>query len=273
MSTDAGTGNNWCREHAEDLVMYLYDELTPHGREAVEAHVGSCAACREEIASNRRALGTIDEAHLKRMATFGLPAWSDVEDEFAATLPPMPLPVRRHALPVFAKAASIVLLAGAAFVAGRQWDSIGSIVSNAPETQIAARTAPATETEMAPLPSSATAGDRMRAFSDRTHNYFQRSMLVLLEFANADHIGDMGMRAASRTLLRESEGARRVAGQIHDERIQDLVAELEDILTRIASNNLTADERSALREEVDDLIARLELSAPSHRVAQGRTRT
>lgn len=272
MSTDAGTGN-WCREHAEDLVLYLYDELTPHAREAVEAHAASCAACREEIASNRRALGTVDEAHLKGMATYALPAWSDVEDELAATLPPMPLPARRHVLPVFAKAASVVLLAGAAFVAGRQWDSIGSIVSNGPATEIGGRTAAATQSEALPLPSTATAGDRMRAFSDRTHGYFQRSMLVLLEFANADPIGDTSMRAASRTLLRESEGARRVAGQIHDERIQDLVAELEDILTRIASNNLTAEERAALREEVDDLIARLELSAPSHRVAQGRTRT
>lgn len=265
--------NTGCQDHAENLVLYLYDELAQPERAATEAHLGVCGECREELRSSRDALQTIDAARLKEMTTYQLPAWDDVEDEIITSLPPLPVPARPQHFSALAKAASIVLLAGAAFLAGRQWDSIGAIVTTGPSSRESTPANPLAGADAAPLPVAASPGDRMRAFSERTHGYFQRSRLVLLEFANADQITDTTMRAASRNLLREAPTARRVAGQIHDERIEDLVTALEQVLTRIAANGLTAEERVALRVDVEDVIARLELTAPSERIAQERART
>lgn len=265
--------NTGCQDHSEDLVLYLYDELAPPEREALDTHLAICGECREELRSSRDALQTIDTARLKNMATYRLPAWDDVEDEIVTSLPPLPMPARPLHFSALAKAASIVLLAGAAFLAGRQWDSIGAIVTTGTSSRESTPANPLAGADVAPLPAAASPGDRMRAFSEQTHGYFQRSRLVLLEFANADQTADTTMRAASRNLLREAPTARRVAGQIHDERIEDLVAALEQVLTRIASNDFTAEERVALRANVEDVLARLELTAPSERLAQERART
>jgi len=271
------TRNTRCQELGEDLVLHLYDELSEAERTALDSHLAVCNDCREELRSSRDALQTIDGARINQMATFRLPSWDDLEDELAYSLAPLPLaatPRRFGGMSTMAKAASILLLAGGAFIAGLQWNSIAAaIVQTASTSRMAQPPHPLDGTGAAPLPAVASAGDRMRAFAEQTHGYFQRSRLVLLEFANSDQISDGTMSAASRNLLRETASARRVAGQIHDERIQDLVVTLEEILTRIASNDTDAAERARLRSDVEDLLGRLELTAPPERFAQERSRT
>jgi len=273
------TRNTRCQELGEDLVLHLYDELSEAERTALDSHLAICNDCREELRSSRDALQTIDSARIDQMATFRLPSWDDLEDELAFSLAPLPLaakPRRFGGMSTMAKAASILLLAGGAFIAGLQWNSIAdAIVQTASTSRTAQPPHPldGTASGAAPLPAVASAGDRMRAFTEQTHGYFQRSRLVLLEFANSDQISDGTMSAASRNLLRETASARRVAGQIHDERIQDLVVTLEEILTRIASNDTDAAERARLRSDVEDLLGRLELTAPPERFAQERSRT
>lgn len=272
------TRNTRCQELGEDLVLHLYDELTQAERTALDSHLAVCNDCREELRSSREALQTIDGARINQMATFRLPSWDDLEDELAFSLAPLPLaatPRRFGGMSTMAKAASILLLAGGSFIAGLQWNSISdAIVQTASTSRMAQPPHPLDDTASgaAPLP-VASAGDRMRAFAAQTHGYFQRSRLVLLEFANSDQISDSTMSAASRNLLRETPSVRRVAGQIRDERIQDLVVTLEEILTRIASNDSDAAERARLRSDVEDLLGRLELTAPPERFAQERSRT
>jgi hypothetical protein len=268
-----------CQELGEVLVLSLYEELPPAERASLEAHLDTCDACRADLRASRSAIETVDSARLDAMATFRLPTWDELEDEMITSLPPVMAPARAHAFSVFAKAASIVLLAAAAFLAGRQWDGIaGAVVTAGGPARLAQPTHPldGAGSPVASLPSEASPGERMRAFTEQTHGYFQRGRLVLLEFANTDQISgfaDGTMRTASRTLLRDSAAARRVAGQIRDERIQDLVVALEEILTRIAANDSDPAERARLRVDVEDVLGRLELTAPPERLAQERSRT
>ena len=46
-------------DNKDDLVAYLYDEVTPAEREAIKTHVAACAACRQEIDDLRGVRGRL----------------------------------------------------------------------------------------------------------------------------------------------------------------------------------------------------------------------
>ncbi len=96
----------------EQLVGYLYDELGAAERRTFEAHLGTCAECRAEVAGLRQT-----RQHLT--------TWSPPQPEFTfhiargAAPAPAPEPRRFDLVPrwALAAAASLLLLAGAAAIA------------------------------------------------------------------------------------------------------------------------------------------------------------
>lgn len=94
----------------ELIVGYLYDELPAADRQAVEAHVGTCAECRLEL----------EELRATRLH---LALWAPPEPELGfrvirgGSAPAQALP-RRRLLPAFAfAAAAVIVLAAAASIA------------------------------------------------------------------------------------------------------------------------------------------------------------
>ncbi|HET9480787.1 MAG TPA: hypothetical protein VFP98_03450, partial [Candidatus Polarisedimenticolia bacterium] len=84
-----------------------------------------------------------------------------------------------------------------------------------------------------------------RRFSEQTNDYLLRSHLVLLEVANADSVpASPGLKQASIGLLRDTKLARQVAGELDDERLQTLVAEIESVMREIASLSGSDDSES-----------------------------
>jgi hypothetical protein len=125
----------------ELLVAFLYDELDPSAKRTFEAHVASCAECRDEIAELRATRGQIA-------------LWTPPEPDLgfrlirgAAAPPPPPPPPRFRIAPAWglAAAALLVLAVGAAIAnldvrydaAGLSvrtgWQHVGDAPSAAPQ--------------------------------------------------------------------------------------------------------------------------------------------
>jgi hypothetical protein len=127
----------------------------------------------------------------------------------------------RPALGWWMKAAAAIAIAGASFLAGTRFPSL--VRRDAPGPVRPAQGQP----ESAPL----DAESQVRAFSERTGGYLNRSRLVLLEIANAETASQSGMlQEITRKLLRESREAHQVADQMADPRFEEIVARLEGIL-------------------------------------------
>ena len=95
----------------EQLVAYLYDELSAAERAAFDVHLKTCADCRDEVGALRDT-----RAHLR--------TWSPPQPEFTFHIAPGPRPVtvvpkRLAFVPrwAMAAAASLLVLAGAAAIA------------------------------------------------------------------------------------------------------------------------------------------------------------
>jgi len=258
---------------SEQLLLYLYDELAPDQRAPVEAHLRECEACRLELASLRETLATVDSAGLAEMATFDAPGeWHEIRERLAKPalrLLPAPTPV----LSLLAKAAAILVLAGVSFVVGRNWEDLALGLGLVPSPEAASSAVG--EGQVSP---PATRAEGMALFTERTHGYLNRSRMVLLEFANAQEAPDsVFLRQASRTLLEENSYARLVAGEIEDQRLEELLDDLGRILREISTLTQPGDTRAVDRIRTylnnSGLLDQLEiLSTPVGRIASRRSR-
>ncbi len=261
-----------CGSLEQDLILFLYDDLTADRRAELERHLRACSGCSEDVASFRLVLDTINEAGLGQTAEQEAPgAWPPlralIEEAGASSRRPW-------VAPLF-KAAAIVLLAVGTFILGANWYAI------APESLRTAFDfgAPAPiglldgQASGSGVPRDQDAGWSLRVFSEETNGYLDRTRLVLLELANTGgNPMPAPIREASRNLLRENSHARLVAGRIEDPRIQELVGQLEGILREIAQLSDTGDTRNLerIRAYVNEsgVLLQLEIfSAASDRLA------
>ena len=274
MNEHGAEGVIGCRGRQQDLILDLYEELSAPDRRELEAHVGQCVRCRDELSGFRLTFRAIDEAGLRETATIARPGdWTALERKLLAEQS------RWHArispAPLLVKAAAVILVAGASFVAGRQWETIETTLM--PAQGITGSTPGEAPTE-GDLEAMDTA-ERFQAFSERTNGYLDRSRLVLLEFANAEPASaPPELRAASRSLLREYRVARQVADQMADQRLEGLLVELENVLREIArltdQGDMQTIDRIRARLDESGLIEQLEiLSILPNRLAQRRPRT
>ncbi len=271
-ASDAGAGPP-CDSLQQDLLLYLYEDLPPARHSEIRVHLGTCGRCREELESFRATLGAVDAAGLFREATVEDPgSWAALERRIRLSegnarrgLPP--------AARFLLRAAAIVAVAALAFIAGRRWDTL--------EPQLAGVLPGALRpVEALPPPhvGRMESQSALQVFSRRTNDYLDRSKLVLLEFANTEEALDSpALRQASRNLAQESRVARRVAGEVADRRLEDLVTELGRILLEISRLSGPKDMATINRIRADldasGLLDRLEImSAGAPHVPQGRRR-
>jgi len=269
-----GSQSMGCAFTRQDLLPYLYEDLPAGRRESLDGHLATCARCRAELASFRETLGAVSDARLPERVAAAMPAdwpavWASLRDRI---LSEAAAPVAGRGISPLLKAAAVLLVAGASFAVGRQWDTLTSLGGPVPVQPMTGRTvAP----DASQTPEDAAA--RLQLFSEQTHGYLNRSRLVLMEFANARETGDSRLvREASNNLLRETKAARRVAGQISDPRIEDLLAQVETLLGEIArlSDSGDATTVNRIKNEVHEsgVLDQLELlSFPAPRVAQERS--
>jgi hypothetical protein len=257
MTSDVERNQASCGRQESDLLLLLYGDLDDAARRELEAHARTCASCASSLLSLKSVLDTVGSAHLKQRATVEFPgSWTSLR---ASLL--LASPSRGHAWwKGAARAAAILLLAGASFAVGRlthPWQP---------------SQAPAERDAGARLDSAG----RLALFSQRTNDYLDRSRMVLLELANGDvQPGRLSLSQASTTLLQENPEARRVAREVADRRLQELVAELETILGQIVQLH-DAVQADRIRTYVNNsgVLEQLEiLSAQPHRLAQERRRT
>ncbi|HKY32067.1 MAG TPA: hypothetical protein VJV23_05980 [Candidatus Polarisedimenticolia bacterium] len=210
-----------CGTSEQDLVLLLYGELEETARRGVSSHAAACDACRDRLDALRAAFALVERSGFGQRRPEDLASqWAPLRARLAAESRPS----GRYGslLPLLAKAAAVLVLAGASFWVGRVWDGGSLMPGRHPGDAVSGE---------APLDGQA----RLLAFSERTNDYLDRSRLVLLELSNGELSTDsMALSQASRTLLRENPAARRVARQIADQRLQDLVEEIESILSQIS---------------------------------------
>lgn len=257
------TGSGSCKSFEQDLVLHLYGELPDDRSTAIEGHLGSCASCNEELGSFRSTLDMIDSAGLAEMVARAEPGdWSSLRER----LLDLRSPARTAWTGQLLKAAAIILVVGASFILGRNWDSLapGNPASAGADTSIGVD-----------VPSRFQDGSwRLRVFSEQTNGYLNRTRLVLLELANTDGNPVPGtIRNASLNLLKENAHARQVAHRVRDPLIEGLLDELATILDQIAKASDEDDHISTqrLRTYVNDsgVLLQLEImSAASDRVAE-----
>lgn len=89
----------------ERLVGYLYDEMDAAGRRAIEAHLASCVACRDELGALRST---------RRVLAVWAPPERQLGFQIVSGAAPPPRASRFHVSPVWGLAAAAVLVLAAA---------------------------------------------------------------------------------------------------------------------------------------------------------------
>jgi hypothetical protein len=219
----------------EELLLDFYDEGTAVDRTDVRTHLAQCAACRALDQELRAVLTAVDAIPITEPPT-------GFEREMWARIEPL-LPVQQtwrtrwHGMmPRLAVAASIGLLVGAAFVAGRVWDR------------------PAASTSDVAVADSSVPGRLLRA---EVEDHLERSQRMLVELVNADYTSGTpveGERARAADLVAAGRLYRRSAEQVGDAEIGSLLEDLERVLVEVANGPAESapDELARLRHRIDD---------------------
>ena len=284
-----------CSSLHQDLILFVYDDLPAEQMGRLDTHLSTCKRCLDQVTSIRSTLGAIDRAGIPQALAESTPVdWAaewrrlrarleGFKAEVGGVVDIGSMPRRaadarqgstRPVLSPLLKAAAVILLAGASFVIGRNWESLSPALGWADsDRQNDTRALPSDEGMVVPQDVEA----RMRYFSELTHGYLNRSRFVLLELANGHDAGDAAaLREASITLLGETRAAKRVAGQLADPRIKDLMTRVEGILTELSQLSDKGDPATVdrIRTEVNNsgVLTQLELlSTGPARLAQERS--
>ncbi len=220
----------------DDLVLHYYGEM-PAGEEArAESHLSACAACQTNYTKLQRVMAFVDSAPaVEAEPGFERIAWARLE--------PALQPRRRSWLSGFvfspvrlAFTAGIVILIGAAFMAGRM-------------------------TRVQPAPTSAVAQSaatvRERILMADLGEHLDRSQMVLVELASADDSGgkvDISLeQTRAEQLVKANRLYRQTALSTGDAAMASVLDELERVLVDIAASPTTVSQ-----EEFDAVRRRIE---------------
>jgi hypothetical protein len=226
----------------DDLVLHYYGEMADREEAEASAHLRVCAQCHDGYRRLQRVLAAVDE---HAVALPALPAhfertvWARLEPNMARErrgwswlgLSPAHL----------ALAASVVLLVGAAFYAGR-------LMPREPGTVPAQVTAVPAATAAAQL--------RERILLVDLSDHLEQSQMVLVELVSAsagDQADIAGERKRAESLVSANRLYRQTALTTGDGAIADLLDELELALVDIA-----ASPEHASSQSLDELRRRIE---------------
>jgi len=230
----------------DDLVLHYYGEMTDREEADAIAHMRSCPPCQDSYRRLQRVLAAVDEH------AFAAPALPDhFERTVWARLEPS-MTRERHGwrwlgvTPAhLALAASVVLLVGAAFYAGR-------LMPRDPAATPSEAPAPESITAAA----AATAQLRERILLIDLGDHLEQSQMVLIELVNANGGAGAdiaGERKRAEELVAANRLYRQTARTTGDGAIADLLDELE-----LAFVDIAASPAHASSQSLDELRRRIE---------------
>lgn len=233
----------------ETLILQYYGETEDAA--AVEAHLATCVACREEFDRLRHVLGLVDVEEVPEPPQeFERQVWARLVPELETRKPswlsrlfhlrsgsPFERASARQG-PKWAYAGGVAALLLAAFVAGR--------FSRSPVVE-----APGVVT-------TATVGNvSERVLVVAVVDHLDRSQMMLVELLNADP-GQLPVdrgteQSRARELVAENRLYRVSAAEAGDDAMSDVLDELERVLLEIANtpDDATAGDLEALRQRID----------------------
>jgi hypothetical protein len=236
----------------DDLVLHYYGESGPAAWR-LDAHLASCAACRDAMGRLQRTLALVDaNGEGEPAAGYEATLWARIQDRLD---PPRPWwrQVVRLDGGRWALAAGTAAIAGVAFSAGWQAREIAAPVPAATSTDASQGAAPG---DAPPGSASAAGASRARVLEAALRDHLTRAETVLSEVANGEAGGGTAFtaeRLRASDLVATNRLVRQTAAYTGDEPLGRLLDELERTLVDIANapDELTPDEWRALRARLD----------------------
>jgi hypothetical protein len=227
----------------DDLVLHYYGEMTDRDEADAIAHLRNCPQCHDSYRRLQRVLAAVDEH------AFALPALPNhFERTVWARLEPNMTRERRGwswlglSPARLALAASVVMLVGAAFYAGRLMPRDPAVIPTAdPALQVSA---------------AATAQLRERILLVDLSDHLEQSQMVLIELVSANVEAGTnidGERKRAEQLVAANRLYRQTALTTGDSAIAELLDELE-----LAFVDIAASPAHASSQSLDELRRRIE---------------
>jgi hypothetical protein len=238
----------------DDLVLHYYGELTGAEESRAAAHLAECRECHGHFRRLQRVLAVVDES-----AVAGPELPEHFERTVWARLEPHLRRDRGRLLSWFvlsparlAWAAGVILLVGAAFMAGR--------LTPRPDS--------------APAVASRTADQiRERILLIDLSDHLEQSQMVLVELVSADDQQPVSMsdeRARAEQLVAANRLYRQTAMSTGDTVIADLLDDLERVLVDVAASpeNLSSQDLGELRQRIESRSLLFKVRVVSSEVRQ-----
>ncbi len=206
----------------DDLVLHYYGELPAADEGRAAAHLASCGACQKSYTTLQRVMAFVDSAPAIEAAPgFERVAWARLEPALASTRRSGWISWFVHSPAQLAFAAGVVLLIGAAFMAGRMTRAT------------------------AVVPSTPQSAERVREriLLVDLGEHLDRSQMVLVELVSADDSeGNVDMsleRSRAEQLVAANRLYRQTATSTGDAAMASVLDDLERVLVDIAASPQT----------------------------------
>jgi hypothetical protein len=242
----------------DDLVLHYYGELPPADENRAESHLGQCRECQANYTRLQRVMAFVDSAPaVDAPEGFERMAWARLQPALE-TAPRGWLSWVVLSSSRLAFAAAVVLLVGAAFMAGR-------LVSRpAPQGTIAAKTARTSEQV------------REGVLLVDLGEHLDRSQRMLVELASADDSSgsvDMSLeQSRAEQLVAANRLYRQTAASTGDASIASVLDDLELVLVDIAASpkTMTQEELDSVRRRIEskELLFKVRVMASQVRARQ-----
>jgi hypothetical protein len=242
---------------AEDhLIAFVLDDVEPAEREAVQAHLAGCEACRAEAAALRATLEAASaQAVPERGDDYGAAVWARLEPKLDT---PRRTTTRSTAWRGWLAAAAVLVAVAGAFLAGRLSRQ------TAPAATVAARTAAPDAGAIRERVVLAALGDHL----DRT----ERTLTEIVNASDGDRVDISAEQAWARDLLDANRLYRQSTRGAASPAVAQLLDDLEPVLLDIvhSPSQLSADEFQSLRSRIEDrsLVFKLRVTGADVRARQ-----
>jgi hypothetical protein len=221
----------------DDLVLHYYGEMPPAEEARTAAHLASCGQCQQRYTTLQRVMAVVDGAPAVEAAPgFEAVAWARLEPALAASRRGNWISWFMFSPARLAFSAGVVLLIGAAFVAGRMTRATapGSVAAPQSAAQV-----------------------RERILLVDLGDHLDRSQMVLVELASAGgSTGDVDIsseRARAEQLVAVNRLYRQTALSTGDANVAALLDDLERVLVDIAASPATVSQEdlNSVRRRID----------------------
>lgn len=225
-----------CTTFKETAILSLYGELPPERRAELDTHAAACPSCAAEYSRIRKTLDVMAQRTRTEPSPEDWKAlWNELEVEIAdRPARPVSVPIGRrvrqavmaYRFLAYGIAAFILLVTGA--IVGSKY------FPGAPSPEL-------TQPRTAETVSSSAV---ITPVDSRVHDYLVRSKVLLLGLVNTDDIttgSSTREQRVSRDLIRQASDLKKELTHPEQERIRQLVSDLEVILLQLANYEETYD--------------------------------